>query len=241
MAKNEKTPAERAQYSYDTKKEYDKLYTPKDRAKDRYKANKEYRKLEKRDKLPNFIITIVVFILFIGIFLGLYNSADYDLKDYYVKNFHHIDMISARDSLSNVMNLSFSSFFLTLGEISSAVNDTRDKYFSAYTVSFYGSEEYTAYISFLYMDCCNYINENYPFLIRWYVRRVLQQEVINRLTILKSDRQNQYFKSIHIANIPYVNPNIYDFGIDVTLLHDNLVKYSFCHCYNDVLYCYCGK
>ena len=57
--------------------------------------------------------------------------------------------------------------------------------------------------------------------------------VFDKLENIKDIRANEI---LHSRNIPFIN---IDFGVDLLSLHNNLISYSVCHCYDDVLYCYC--
>ena len=210
----------------------------REKVKENRKIAKEYFRQERNARLPSFIITLVSFILIIGIFVGLAASYDYDLSGKYVRNFYEIDMRAARDSLSDVMLVSYYSFFNSLSSISQSLDVTRSKVLSFYSPDYYLSQEYTDYITQLYYDCCVYIDKNNNSVIkRWWYKQQLKHEFIDVLVgggNYKTEiRANEI---LHSRNIPFIN---IDFGVDLLSLHNNLISYSVCHCYDDVLYCYC--
>ena len=212
--------------------------TPKEKAQESYKVHKEYMKLERRDRLPRFIIILISLILIVGVFVGLSSSYDFDLSGKYVRNFYEIDMISARDSLSDNVRVSFYSFFSSLSSLSHSLDVTRSAVLSSYSPDFFISQEYTDYISQLYYDSCVYIDKNNDSVIkRWWFKQQLKHEFIDVLT--GGGKWKTEFRAneiLHNRNIPFID---IDFGVDLLSLHNNLISYSVCHCYNDILYCYC--
>lgn len=241
MAKKEKTPAERAQYSYDTKKEYDKLYTAKDRAKDKHKVNKEYRKLEKRDKLPGFIITIIVFVLFVGVFTGLYTQYDYELE-LSPKEFNNIDISDSSKVLGSRLENSFLSFFLTLDNISSSADSVINFISANNTLS--DDSEVNLYlfnlkrIALLHID-----NESYNSLMKFSTKQALNKFI--------SAYANYNYSYVSGFSTGWKHLNFahnYDFedicaahGWDAELEHENFVNYKICHYYLGNEYFYCSE
>lgn len=214
--------------------------TPKEKAQESYKVHKEYRKLERRDRLPQFVITLISFILIVGVFVGLSASYDYDLTGKFVRNFYEIDMLEARDSISDKMLLSYYSFFSSLSDISQSLDFTRSKVLSFYSPDYYISQEYTDYITEVYSNSCIYIDKNYDsIIVRWWIKQQLKHEFIDTLVGGGNWKTELRCKEIlHSRNIPFIN---IDFGVDLLDLHNNLISYSVCHIYDDVLYCYCEK
>ena len=108
--------------------------TPKEKAQESYKVHKEYRKLEKRDKLPGFIITIIIFVIFIGVFAGLYTQFDFEL-DFNPREHTEIDVSAPSKVLSAQMQNAFLSFFTTLKNVSSLADSAVHTAFSFNTLS----------------------------------------------------------------------------------------------------------
>lgn len=240
MAKNEKTPAERAQYSYDTKKEYDKLYTPKDRAKDRYKVNKEYRKLEKRDKLPSFIITIIVFVLFIGVFTGLYTQYDYELE-LKPKEFTEINIVESSEVISAKLENSFVDFFIALSDITNLASKGTS-YLSNYS-SVSDNPEIDTYLKRLQADSKVYLKNNYGFL----KRLTLTQELGYYIDSFGNPDVFYTVKGLEpgVVHSAYAhNRNLEDiaamFGWNSDVVHAKFLDFNICHVYHGEFYHYCN-
>ena len=239
MAKN-KTPAERAQYSYDTKKEYDKLYTPKDRAKDRYKVYKEYRKLEKRDKLPGFIITIIVFVLFIGVFTGLYTHYDYEL-DLKPKEFKEINVLDSSKVVSKQLKNGFITFFLTLDKASSLSDTAFDIVVSNDNLS--DNPDVNVYLLSLknqaYLDA-EKSNLAFAFVekqhVNYFIRAYSNPDAINLYKgyFIKGSFHKAY---AHVELIVAKETCFPSWNLDE--VHNKFVELEICHRYNGELYKYC--
>ena len=243
MSKNQsKTPRERAQDRYNVKLEYDNLHTAKDKAKERHKANKEYRKFERRDRLPRFIITLIIFIIFVGVFSGLYTLFDFEL-DFKFRDFSEVDISTPSALISLDISNAFYNFFSTLDDISSLSNSVVSLLHSP---NLSDNAQVNIYLKNLRNTSEQYLKENSDWFARIGLKSRLKRLITtygnpeaveaipaNHMVIPKFHLD--FAHSIDISNIA----NVY--GWDALLLHNDFLNLEICHKYNGVLYEFCNK
>lgn len=135
--------------------------TPKEKAQESYKVHKEYRKLERRDRLPQFVITIICFLIIIGLFMGLYTEFDF-LVDLNPREFSNFNVSAASTAIGSKVKLAFVNFFNALNSVSRVSS----KLVNTFTISgdYSENDDLNTFLIDLNSTGVSYLNIHYPLI-----------------------------------------------------------------------------
>lgn len=210
--------------------------SPKEKANESYKVHKEYRKLQKRDKLPGFIITIIVFVIFVGVFAGLYTQFNFEL-DFDYKEYEDIDISTSSDILSGQLQNAFLSFFTTLSKTSSLASNTVS---TVFTDKFSENTDVSIYLLTLSTSSEKYITENYSFFNRLRYKDKLHHVLSSYgdpsyTYLFQLVRGRSHLEYSHLSDLTEYSRI---FGWDSNAVHLKFVELNICHVYNgEKFYC----
>ena len=236
LAKNE-SPVEiqkRAEKRFERTKRQEKV-------KENRKIIKEFNRQERNARLPGFIITIIVFVLFIGVFTGLYTQYDYELE-LKPKEFTEINIVESSEVLSAQLNNAFFTFFTTLNDVSSLADTTFNFVFSNNDLS--DKPDVNLYLLSLKQKALVDISEKNIF-IRYIMQSGLDIELkayanpdallIKKGYFIKGRFHKDYAHLLELKSYSELYPSW-----DVEKIHNDFVDLEICHRYNGELYKYCN-
>ena len=205
----------------------------REKVKENRKIAKEYFRQERNARLPRLIITIIVFIILVGTFTGLYMNYDYDV-DFTPREFSNIDISSSVDINSSAIKNSLLSFFSFLGSTSTALTSVTNSIVSDNSFA-------DDYITNLYNSGYNHLFANYNWFKATFYAMQLKQYLkavndLNYWDVISYKVPQAHWEIAHLQDLIDLSEH---YGWNALEVHNKFVELKCCHQYNGVKYIYC--